>query len=411
MNGFVTDGVPSPGRTPRKVVDMRGTHKHVETAPPVNLETILAGGSVLVTGGRWTYYDQAGRHEVSASWGAEATAHSAAQWLTTNAVNIVLLKLDTGAGTVTLVTAVAVPAYVSGTYYKRLATVTTNASDQITAWRVNWRGGNYTSIIAEGYVLDPDDHTIVIRDVTAPSQPTVADQTAIKNWDYEDAAPGSVKTSFDTDDYLAVRQTNDQSGADRITTAQADPIFVTWGNTVSEMATDLVDAGGPWGGGGAPWEDASAIDHGDLAGLSDHDHDQYWNNGSGNAGTAGAVDDAYTQNHGASIGNTTPAKVIDLDNERLQDADLGTIIVDWKLAYLYDTTGSYSVKFHARECLESDGNTVSFDWSARQAHIEDASVAHAVTDFAETNAALDVLGAKINALIAVFEAYKQTATS
>ena len=50
----------------------------------------------------------------------------------------------------------------------------------------------------------------------------------------------------------------------------------------------------------------------------------------------------------------------------------------------------------------SDANK-GLDSLAKQAHIADASTAHAVADFAGTNAALDALGAKINAILSVLE--------
>lgn len=62
----------------------------------------------------------------------------------------------------------------------------------------------------------------------------------------------------------------------------------------------------------------------------------------------------------------------------------------------------------------ADGETIPS--GETQAHITDASVAHSVTgadtiDQSDLEAALDALGGKVNAILAVLEEYKLVATS
>jgi len=73
--------------------------------------------------------------------------------------------------------------------------------------------------------------------------------------------------------------------------------------------TDLVGAGGAWGDGNAPWAQAEAIDHGELLGLADDDHDTlYWLMGG-----------SYTRCYGSSIGSNATTIEIDLANREFEE--------------------------------------------------------------------------------------------
>jgi hypothetical protein len=74
--------------------------------------------------------------------------------------------------------------------------------------------------------------------------------------------------------------------------------------------------------------------------------------------------------------------------------------------------GKRSVDWKGRKAYEPDGETESFDWNEQQPHIADAETEHALDDTslatlkADTEAALDAMGALVNELRDALRAYK-----
>jgi len=377
-------------------VDERSNDLHFDVyINAVTEDDVITGYVAKVRGGTWTYYNTAGRNAIDASWGAGFDDISANITLSASTTTLVLLKLDTTAtpNTLTVSGETSVPSYSAGIYYKKIATIVTDADGDVTSIVKDWQGGNLLSHINDDE-FDPDDHSIVERDVTSGAV-TLTDKAAIKNWNYEDQLPNNIISTLDAYDYLMIRpQNTDAEGEDRVTSNTADPAFIEWFAFLTELASDLVnDPGGPWNGGG-PWTDASAVDHGQLAGLDDDDHD--------------GPNHPYL--HAGATGSATR-------NACHADMRIG------------DASNNASLNPNGRAAYESDG-TQSLDWSSQQAHIADALTTHTIPPPADSPAdadalrddlvtyaipyiegKLDDLGTTVNSILAALEAYKITASS
>jgi hypothetical protein len=172
-------------------------------------------------------------------------------------------------------------------------------------------------------------------------------------------AVDGISTEYHSDDKLQIHAYNGGAPATTATDAANDKICfhdattpdVRWMDTTG-LANMLVGTGGEWSSGNAPWEQANAVDHGDLAGLNDgtDDGDHLWAWCNAGNGASGTYVDTYLRNFGESIGETSgPHMVIDLTNELLVRANAQNAL-DWANSQL----------------LESGAAAMTLDWDARQ---------------------------------------------
>lgn len=105
---------------------------------------------------------------------------------------------------------------------------------------------------------------------------------------------------------------------------------------------------------------ALAADHGNLSGLTDDDHTQYWADT-----TIGSRTTNYTTTGILKVGqidDTSDILSIDPNNRYLKDSG-GSIIFNWETSTLFDTLGVSSIDTDNRYLYDSLGN-VAIDWSA-----------------------------------------------
>ena len=247
-------------------------------------------------------------------------------------------------------------------------------------------------ITSQGSDPNVDDHTIVIRDVLdADSAVYDEDAAAIKNWNYEQELPDNTISAIADADFVVIRPRNvdadGNSPAERDpTSTDADPAFIQWDTLLAQIAADLI--AGPWDGspgntipGGSIDPDIQTfIDHGNLNGLDDDDHN--------------GPNYPYILASGNSTRNSMSGVLGDAAG-----------------------TPKASLSPNARVGYATDGTTPSLDWNTRNAHIVDASTTHTLTDASETvdrseiEGMLNDLGTKLNLVLASLEAYKITAAS
>jgi len=167
-----------------------------------------------------------------------------------------------------------------------------------------------------------DDDARSVEPYTPAGEATVRQE---KGYRYDLAAPTPAATTLALDDWFSFRPTGKSETLPNPDATDTSKQWIQWSYVLSEIAADLVAAGGPWdGGAGTPWEDWT--------------DGRYWE-------TGGASDTC----RGSSIADNqgTPKLAI-----RLQDV-----------------SGEGTPP--KREGYETDGTTCSLDWSAQQAHVAD----------------------------------------
>ena len=237
--------------------------------------------------------------------------------------------------------------------------------------------GNIVDITAEG--VETDDSSIRWR-----TDDNDRRHLEVKGWRYDYSYPTPLSASFADDDALLLRPKNttlDEPPGEQTASAK----YILMSTLVDALYADIIaDIEDPEGDiravleiivGGIVEYLLENADHGMLGGLDDDDHEQYL--------------------------------LLSGDTERNV---MSGVIADGMQELVINPAGR---SLHGYNSAETDISATTLNWTKRMAPIADAETEHSLDDTdlaslkADTEAALDALGEKINDMLAVFRQYMQ----